>query len=512
MKKILQNKKVYTALILVVATMILSITSYTKVFMSNDGITRDLYGNSMSLVYDVIAMRYQNENGIQYGLGYLYPYNGTFISGITDESIGVEQGYSTSEKMLVVADNEVTEREYQTGNTLIFLSGDKADVIESRAENGYLYVYYDAEEVYSVDTQGELKFVCVYNNEEDRYMRIGDVQPYESQLGLQGKLLCALPKSMIMHEVIVFGKMMLALLYGLILTLICYGIAKKYNVLFGVVFYLVTLLSPWMIGFSTNLYWVEFSWFLPMLIGLFCANHIDSKKARIFSYVAMIFAVAFKSACGYEYISTIMLGSIVFLLTDLTCALIERKDKAQIKRLFSTTFFTGLSSLMGFVVAILSHAYLRGQGDVFSGLKAIYYIDVCRRTYGDPSMFQDVYADSLNASVFSVVLHYLGFDKSIILGVSKWVFIPLIAISFLILVIGLMKKKVEKKYLVLYLWLGVTAVSWFVLGKAHSYIHVTMNYVMWYFGYMQIIFYVPIQAAVNGIRQVGRKKKKNAAR
>jgi hypothetical protein len=407
---------------------------------------------------------------------------------------------------LVVANNEYTQREYKEGNTVIFMSGDKADIVSVTAYGNYLIAQYEADELYSVYTQGELKYACIYNNAESRYMRIGDMQPYESQLGLQGKLLCALPKSLIMHDVIVFGKAALAVLFGLIMTLICYGVAKKYNPLFGIVFYLVTLLSPWMIGFSTNLYWVEFTWFLPMLIGLFCANHLENKKVRIFSYVGMIVAIAVKSACGYEYISTVMLGGIVFLLVDLICVLIEHKEKGKIKRLFSTTFAMGVSALLGFAVVLVSHAYLRGAGSIYHGLRSIYFNDICRRTYGNANMFQDVYADSLNASVFRVVAHYFRFDTSLILGVTKRAFIPLILVTFLILAAGIVKKWIDKQYMVLFILLGITAISWFVLGKAHSYIHTSMNYVMWYFGFMQFIFYVPVQAIVQYVKHLRGKR------
>lgn len=350
-------------------------------------------------------------------------------------------------------------------------------------------------------------YVTVYNTKENRYMRIGDLMGYESQYGLQGKVICALPLALNMHMTLIVAKAILAFLFALFITLITYELFKRYNLLFAAVFYLVCALSPWMIGYSTNVYWVECTWFLPMLVGIVCLNHIDKRAVRICSYIFMFFAIAIKSACGYEYISTIMLGGIVFLLTELTCLLIDHKDTARIKRVFLTTFFIGLSALMGFVAALLVHAYLRGQSDIYHGLRAIYFEDVLRRTYGSADRFQDVYADSLNASVFRVVAHYLKFDTSLILGVSKYLFIPLIAVSFIILVMATAKKAVDKEYLVLYIWLGITAVSWFVLGKAHSYIHTSMNYVMWYFGYMQMIFYVPVWAIYKSVTAYLEKRK-----
>ena len=54
------------------------------------------------------------------------------------------------------------------------------------------------------------------------------------------------------------------------------------------------------------------------------------------------------------------------------------------------------------------------DGNIYNGLRAIYYNDVLRRTHGDPNMFQGVYADSLNASVIRVVLRYLIFDTPVI--------------------------------------------------------------------------------------------------
>jgi len=244
-----------------------------------------------------------------------------------------------------------------------------------------------------------------------------------------------------------------------------------------------------------------------MLIGIFCVNNIENKKARIASYVSVMLAIALKCACGYEYITTIMLSAIVFLLTDLTVAILERKDAKIVKRLFWTTFWMGIFALLGFAIALIYHGYLRGAGNVFGGLKSIYLYDVLRRTLGgDPNMFQDVYADSLNASIIRVLLRYLMFDTPLVFGVPGILFIPLIMISFLTAVYGVWKKKCKKEILVLYIWMGIASVSWFVLGKSHSYIHTGMNFAMWYFGYIQIIFYVVVELILHVIRKVKEKR------
>lgn len=495
----IQNKKrAITATLLLAAVIVMTLTNYTKVFMSNHPTTKALYGNSVSLVKDVLAMRYQNGDGMPYGLGYFYPYNGVAQSGITDEEKGFVNGYNSVQHRIIVYNNEFTQVLYQPGSTMVFYNGDKADITEVTVDGEYLVVDYDSDRGFTENVQGSLRYVCIYNNEQQRYMTIGAEEPYESQVGLQGKVFCYFPMSWTMHRVLTVAQLLLALLLAVTITGICYGLCRKYHPIFGITFYLVTLLSPWIIGFSTNVYWAEFTWFVPMLIGLIAACMVREETQKsgrmklMLLSLGMCAAVFVKSACGYEYICAVMLGGIVFLLTDLTVALIEHKDRQKIKRLFWATFCLGMAALLGFTLALLWHAYIRGDGDIYSGLRAIYYIDVKRRTYGDPSMFQDVYAESLEASPIAVIKKYVEFETPILLGVSRYAFLPLAGISFLCLAIGTICKKIDKQYLILYIWMGITAISWFVLGKAHSYIHTQMNYVLWYLGYMQIIFAVPV--------------------
>lgn len=501
MNKAYQNKKVCTVMIMLLAILILTFTNYTKVFQGGDIITRSLYGNSEGLVYNEMILSYDKEYEQKYGLSDMYPYNGTYEGGLADETLNFENGYCTTDTIIAVLENEVTKYEYVVGNTIIFFSGDKADIIESKTKDGYIFAKYESDTIFSFKEQDNLKYACIYNNQQNRYMPIGDAVGYESQIGLQGMIFKAFPKTLALNEATAVYKVTLAVLYAVVISLICYGIYKKYNIRFATVFYLVSLLSPWMIGYSTNLYWVEFTWFLPTLVGIYCANHIEEKKARVISYICVMLAIFLKSACGYEYISTIMMGSIVFLLTDMTVAVIERKDKTTILRLFKTIFMMGIFAVAGFALALVVHGYMRGDGDVYAGLRAIYYNDVLRRTHGDPNMFQGVYADSLNASIIRVLLRYLLFDTPLILGVPGVLFIPLIAISFIALVYGVWKKKDNKEMLVLYIWMGIASVSWFVLGKSHSYIHTGMNFVMWYFGFMQIMFYSIIEMVYRFIKE-----------
>lgn len=491
MDKVLKNKKLCTLIVLLVAILLMTFTNHEKTFLGSNQITKNLFWNSENLVYGAMTMSYQPGYEYSYGLGEMMPYNQSNASVLTDEERGFLKGYSTSEKLIAVRDNENTRRVYTEGHIMIFLNGDKARILDSYAlGDGYLYVEYEADEIYSHNVQDSIRYICLYNEETGTYRQVGELVQYESQIGLQGMIFSAFPKEFTVNQMITLYRWILAFLYAIVITLICYLVYKKYDLLFGVIFYAVALLSPWAIGYSTNLYWVEFTWFLPMLAGLICANNIESKKHRISSYILVMLSVALKCACGYEFITTIMLSAIVFLLVDFTIAIIEHKDKKEIMHLFKTIFLMGVFALLGFALVLVIHAYVRGEGTVLSGLRDIYYGDVLRRTIGGSAeMFQDEYSASLRTNVIIVVLRYLLFDTPIVWGVPGILFIPFIAVSFCGLVYEVRKGLLDKKILVLYVWTGIATISWFVLGKSHSYAHTAMNFVLWYFGYIQIMFY-----------------------
>ena len=68
-----------------------------------------------------------------------------------------------------------------------------------------------------------------------------------------------------------------------IFVIIVILIAYKFNKVFAGVYLVTFWLSPWVVNFARNLYWIEFTWFIPMVIGLFCALKIDDRKCRLAS-------------------------------------------------------------------------------------------------------------------------------------------------------------------------------------------------------------------------------------
>lgn len=261
---------------------------------------------------------------------------------------------------------------------------------------------------------------------------------------------------------------------------------------------LVFLLSPWIVQFARNLYWVEFTWFLPMAFGLLCSAYGDNKKIVGLSCIGVFLSVFLKSACGYEYITTVMMGSILFLMADAGTALLT--DKKEFGEIFKRILLVGIAALLGFLAAVCIHAYIRADGDIWRGLCSIYEKNVLERTWGgNPEDFPESERASLEASALTVLKLYFHFDTSLIMGISGKLFGGLCILSVLALLWRIRADKksgdIDKSTLYTFFLLlsaFLTSISWFVLGKAHSYIHTHMNFAMWYLGFVQMLLYVPL--------------------
>jgi hypothetical protein len=496
------KKRIGSIVLVIFAVAIMSITNFTKALIGNDSVTNNIPYISSELVIDAMLAGSYGENSGTYGLLTINRYNGSSTGMLNNEEY--TDGYHNSLNRIAVEKNEFTISQYVTGNILEFNSGNSAVITAVAPDGDYLYVDYSFLETAGDEpsgAQGSLLYLYVRDGNTGEALAPGSITYYVSQVGLQGKIFSAFSKYMTIIQGNTVYQWILSIAFATVILLICLGLYRKYNLMFAVVFYLVTLLSPWIIGFSTNLYWMEVTWFLPMLVGIFCSNHVSFRKARIAAYLLTFLTVAFKSACGYEYITVVMLGSIVFLLADFTMALF-RKQKEKSRSLFLTIFFMGVAALLGFLVVIIIHARIRGGGDVAVGLQTIYREDLLRRTLGGSAdMFQEVYAESLEASIPVVLARYFVFQTPLILGIPGIAFIILTALSFVIAVCGVIRKKTTGEILALYVWLGIMCASWFVLGKAHSYVHTFLNFVMWYMGFVQIIFYIPVQWVVSIVKE-----------
>lgn len=313
------------------------------------------------------------------------------------------------------------------------------------------------------------------------------IRDYVSQYGLQGHVFSFLYNK---FNIPFWGlKAICCILLAIIIVAICIFINKKYNKLMAIIFYITFLLSPWVVAFARNLYWVEFTWFLPVLFGLILSIYTEKKKILI---PCIFLSIFIKCLCGYEYITSIMMMTVSFFVIDF----IITKDKKKRTEALKITLIVGIVCLLAFAMALCVHATLRGNGNILEGLKSIYKTDVLRRTIivSDNVEFPEVYKKSLEAGVIETVLKYFTWHTDIILGINGQYFKIIITLTAVIIIYNILNKNKNcYRDLTMFIIFLITSISWYILGKSHSYIHTTMNYVLWYFGFIQICFYIIIQ-------------------
>ena len=327
------------------------------------------------------------------------------------------------------------------------------------------------------------------------------VLEYQSQIGLQGFIFYfmtrfGLPKP---YPALRLG---CCLLLAIVLLSICHELYKKYGLIFSGVFYIMTITSSLIVNFAPNLYWVEFTWFIPMLLGLICLNNLNK---RLFLYPLFFLAIVVKCACGYEYITVIMLSSIMFLFVEWVCTIKKGREYRHYgNSLLKAIFMIGIMSLIGFAVTLLIHSHIRGAGDILAGLKDIYKNDVLRRTYGTAADFPERLAGSLNASVTYVLIIY--FTR---FGLGKFALFLLIATTAIMVYKHIAKRHPLNTQFWLFIVSLMTCISWFVLAKSHSWVHVGLNFVLWYMGYIQVCTYIVLKFVLNS--DIGKSVLKHAA-
>lgn len=416
-------------------------------------------------------------------------------------------GFNTLEPKVRIRNNKYTKNVAAEGNTIQFSKGAEYKIMSSVSDGGWLTLTLSAEDPLNESKVGSLKEVA-FVSANGEIEPAGIWQPYVSQYGLQGKAFRKLASfSDNYNEAVAVARWLCSLLLAVVLIGVVLLIKRKFNLLLAGCFYVVFLLSPWVVNFANNLYWVEFTWFLPMLAGLFCSIKITDIRARIATYCFVFLAILIKCLCGYEYISAIMISAVAFPLADLIQAVFRRKrDRAII--CLRAVIGIGLVALLGFFVAIMLHAGYRGDGNLVDGIVNIFQQDVLRRTDGGTlDAFEEIYWPSLNASHWEVLLTYFNFYSlyqcEIITGVPGNVFSVLCIVPLVILFFDAKKGTVNYRIYALYFIFLLAAVSWFVLAKSHSYIHIHMNYVLWYLGFVQICFYI--------ILDIGRRYIKSAS-
>jgi hypothetical protein len=268
-------------------------------------------------------------------------------------------------------------------------------------------------------------------------------------------------------------------------ALACLGVIywRRMDPLFATLFVVFMGAMPLTIAMGRNLYWSPFLMWLPAILSL-VLYRAEKPAARTALLIAISGAMFLKSASNYEYITSVTLLAVA---TFLVVPFFDGKRWPDLRM----AFLVWLACVVGFVMALLMHAQMRGD-DILDGLRLIYTEDISRRTFGDASNFSGETAQSLQASPIDVLRIYLidlypGMREMIVPGK---LFLALIVLCLA----GLLHKAItghehfRRDFAVFVVFLSVP-VSWFVLAKGHAFTQTHINFVLWYFGFMAALFH-----------------------
>ena len=332
-----------------------------------------------------------------------------------------------------------------------------------------------------------------------------DFKRYNSQYGLQVKLfggLCSLGFCLLDFFYIITSFLMS------IVIVIFYNLVKRdFSDLCAIISTSFLILSPWIIVFSKNLFWLSFTLYLPFLVSFYFSNKLYSKRVHYFFFISIFFAFLIKMLNGYEYVTTIFISTLVPLIYQF----LEQRRSVFYLIKYSIVIFAIF--VISFSVSIIMHSKSNSnniQAHVLERFKyhtlsfdnSLLKNDTEVKNYISTSLKYFVFRDFLpwtsigQAHLTSVDKTYIiksfkSFNPKLLINnfsqLSKYAKIYLlnkileitIFISILFYLILIFKKlKKSIKYSLLFAFLS--SISWVIIGNKHSQLHLHINYIIWY--------------------------------
>jgi len=205
---------------------------------------------------------------------------------------------------------------------------------------------------------------------KDKFVE-GDFWEYKSHYGLQLIIFDFLNGNIaLVHSIASF-------LLSLIITLLFIQLSKIHTVNFALIFIFTLVFNPWITPMARNGYFLIFIYFVPFLISFYYSKKINSSKLNLIFFLILLYVIfLFKSLIGYDYLSTIVLASMIPI------TYYYLKNNLSIKRLLVNLFLIFFVSVLSFSTSVIIHANsMKDQADPFNW---IYYAAAKRLSSDNP--------------------------------------------------------------------------------------------------------------------------------
>lgn len=317
---------------------------------------------------------------------------------------------------------------------------------------------------------------------------------YLSQIGLQGLAFGIIDKyiSLNNNDTLKLLYFINSLFLAILIVLVAFWANNQFNLLSGLFVIIGCMLSPWLVFSAKNLYWVLWTMLLPFTTILYL-QWLEQKIGRInqlFFSLAAFFTVFIRTACGFEFISSILIS------IEIPVIFYAIGEKWNSKRYLYRSLFIGVGGLLAFIATFCINMWQKVMyfGDFNAALEEMKY-NISKRTGAFNVELAPDYQNSLEQPLLKIVDTYLRGGSSLVLDyrMAELILFLIILTSCLLISpkytpsIEEKRNKLAPLAIVTYISL-LAPFSWMILAKGHSVIHPHINYILWYFPSILLIF------------------------
>lgn len=322
---------------------------------------------------------------------------------------------------------------------------------------------------------------------EDTPADAAQFRPYTHQSGLQGWALGGLNR--LLRVFLPEGTARETALYWVNSTLFyavqlltALAVWQELGVLPAAFWMAAILLAPWLQRGMKDLYWVPWTWQLPLLaVLLLCRCTCARGRTPRWCWPLVSLAVLVRCMCGFEFISTFL----ILCEAPLVYCWAGGDRRAWLRRIICTGF-----AAVGGVAAALGAWFI--QGVIYFGSAAGSWQNLTGAVTSRVSLTDDMVSDVSVAQVLT--RYFVEVDEPLLqFGPLTITLKPLIAVTLLGFALCLAVLALRKKPLAVLagpalVWvLSLAApVSWMVLSKAHAYVHVHLVPMLWHFALVPV--------------------------
>ncbi len=337
------------------------------------------------------------------------------------------------------------------------------------------------------------------DNQYAAYLNRGafaEFSPYMSQPGGQGIIFSLLDQIIPLSPQIKLWSfyVLTALLSAMALTAIMGWFYDEFSGWVAIFVLGSAVLSQWLTVFGKNLWWSLWVFYLPMVIVLYFLKHHRVPTNRQFIRIGILIFIAVSIKCfinGYEYITTTL---VMMLVPFVYYAILDKWSRHQCVK---GTLVAGLGSGVAIFFSLIMLCFQIGaaKGGFIDGVTHVIW-SFGKRTYGEVGDYPAVYAASLEAGTISVVATYMNgvfFDLNNYISLTNtflsnflfkiryyYLIVFFILMSILVSIHSTAEQRQQHTALIWTAWFSILApLSWFVIFKAHSYIHTHMSFLLW---------------------------------